>query len=1212
VTDEVADETRQIGLPTNAQGTPMHRKAVAHSLSGLFANASPWHSIPAFLLPRTSTMISQQIRAKSTSGSNHGSLRNQQTHTGFIDLHIRAFQNSIESGIQQDIEENGEEERKEAVQVFESLGITEGGPPGQIKLCNQITEPEDIKVYAQGQQSERLATFLGGSVQPGKASPPLEDNDIEAMLAGPNVHRGSKPHGGTESAEHREDLAQDDRRSWMEEQGQQHHAAAAAATTRPRSSKEISKFALTRALLFGGRPAVGGEQRRPAGTETQSDGVMAAQRCESASAAQRPAASEAIPKYALARARQFDSGSVTSARTNPEERAQEALRTNKPSDPEESAEGILRIDICSSVERRRPSAWHILPQLQPGPNQKPLTVGERLYVHRWKQMRMQSTSDTHLALELYPGDESSTTGGLANLGEDDLYEAFMLPFHASLPSGEFGLGSGDHEMANPKEDVLDQLEFLERRFGPAFAVLKSLLLKWRQQIWSVAIGLHDDEVAKVGQLTILKETLGRVVQDSSRRRAESRPRLRDDPLWDSVVMDRFTKRDRLANLGLREEAVFVWWHVRKKFRAHMNRIQDENPLNDTRQRLSRFLASSKRSEEERAGRLQRCFRRVDNILKEYADIARNIQRELWLFAMGVDPQQWQLRFVVKHDIKIKMEDVRAAMGYWVNIRDNHLPRPEAGTLGYLKRMRAKLRGKAAMENEVLAKRRLALQRADKRLLGIGSYDSRQTLPQPSDEDLKSNLEATVKALGQYLPHEQYRASQKVTTVERTIDRLTRDIRKWRLDLYTILTGVSFDGPKTHWNITSQFLASAVEVYRSKRRRPLTPSVTGEPASDAMSALKRGIHHVRTGIRRKERQKSRIILRQLQVELAAKGNAICCEELTEMVDTYSRKISFLVKGLQKQTLAETGQLLPRSKCLNSIESDVEAIKQSFLEAGVMFGQLSSFGSIDVPTKTMAKATERNSAISTKQTNEHESISLGISRLRKTSNTQPKSTALLQEAIPEKNLSEDLFELPHEIETKQYTVLPPFVPTSRLLAPLRRILGVDELATNNKLTHLNSTGEARMVSVAAKPDTRRIAIAVGLVRFSNPETYQLVRMAALKKGDVLSISRIAGIQAAKLCPSIIPLCHPIMISSVSVDVVPFEGINGSGISIEGKVECTGPTGVEMEALTAVMGAALTVVDMVKAVDKAASIEDVKVVYKSGGRSGDWVDEEWSSPK
>jgi molybdenum cofactor biosynthesis enzyme len=178
----------------------------------------------------------------------------------------------------------------------------------------------------------------------------------------------------------------------------------------------------------------------------------------------------------------------------------------------------------------------------------------------------------------------------------------------------------------------------------------------------------------------------------------------------------------------------------------------------------------------------------------------------------------------------------------------------------------------------------------------------------------------------------------------------------------------------------------------------------------------------------------------------------------------------------------------------------------------------------------------------------------------------------------------------------------------------------------LPHLTPTGSAHMVSVSTKPHTIRTAIAIGTVHFSNPTALTLIRSNALKKGDVLSVSRIAGIIAAKKCPDLIPLCHPIALTHVGVELKVLspterlkdgpegmsegEGMGFGGISIEAKVQCTGPTGVEMEALTSVMGAALSVVDMCKAVDKYQRIDGVRVVLKEGGRSGVWREEGWKS--
>ena len=168
------------------------------------------------------------------------------------------------------------------------------------------------------------------------------------------------------------------------------------------------------------------------------------------------------------------------------------------------------------------------------------------------------------------------------------------------------------------------------------------------------------------------------------------------------------------------------------------------------------------------------------------------------------------------------------------------------------------------------------------------------------------------------------------------------------------------------------------------------------------------------------------------------------------------------------------------------------------------------------------------------------------------------------------------------------------------------------TSPSLPHLTSSGTVHMVSVAMKSHTLRSAIAVGTVYFSNPTPLSLIRSNSLKKGDVLSVSRIAGIMAAKKCPDIVPLCHPIMLTHVSVEVRAFDSTDDGfgGVALEAKVQCEGQTGVEMEALTAIMGSALSVVDMCKAVDKGMRIDGVRVVLKEGGRSGVWREEGWRS--
>ncbi len=150
----------------------------------------------------------------------------------------------------------------------------------------------------------------------------------------------------------------------------------------------------------------------------------------------------------------------------------------------------------------------------------------------------------------------------------------------------------------------------------------------------------------------------------------------------------------------------------------------------------------------------------------------------------------------------------------------------------------------------------------------------------------------------------------------------------------------------------------------------------------------------------------------------------------------------------------------------------------------------------------------------------------------------------------------------------------------------------------LTHLDETGAARMVDVTAKAVTARTATATGRVLVS-PRVVELLRGEGLPKGDALATARIAGIMGAKRTPELIPLCHPLAVSGVTVDL----SVADDAVEIAATVKTADRTGVEMEALTAVSVAALTVVDMVKAVDKSAVITDVRVESKTGGKSGDW---------
>jgi cyclic pyranopterin phosphate synthase len=156
---------------------------------------------------------------------------------------------------------------------------------------------------------------------------------------------------------------------------------------------------------------------------------------------------------------------------------------------------------------------------------------------------------------------------------------------------------------------------------------------------------------------------------------------------------------------------------------------------------------------------------------------------------------------------------------------------------------------------------------------------------------------------------------------------------------------------------------------------------------------------------------------------------------------------------------------------------------------------------------------------------------------------------------------------------------------------------------KLTHLDEQGRARMVDVGAKPDTERIAIARGEVHMKKG-TLDLIRASQIKKGDVLTVAQIAGISAAKRTSELIPLCHPLALNKVDVDLVLDDAL--PGVVITATAKTTGKTGVEMEALTAVSVAALTVYDMAKAVQKTMRIQNIRLVEKHGGQSGDVVNE------
>ena len=152
---------------------------------------------------------------------------------------------------------------------------------------------------------------------------------------------------------------------------------------------------------------------------------------------------------------------------------------------------------------------------------------------------------------------------------------------------------------------------------------------------------------------------------------------------------------------------------------------------------------------------------------------------------------------------------------------------------------------------------------------------------------------------------------------------------------------------------------------------------------------------------------------------------------------------------------------------------------------------------------------------------------------------------------------------------------------------------------KLSHLDESGRARMVDVTGKDDTLREAVAKGSVRMK-PETLALIQSGGVPKGDVLAVAQVAGVMAAKRVPDLIPMCHSLLLTAIDVRLEPDE--KESAVQITATVRTTGKTGVEMEALTAVSVAALTIYDMCKAVDKGIRIEGVRLVRKSGGKSGE----------
>jgi len=153
---------------------------------------------------------------------------------------------------------------------------------------------------------------------------------------------------------------------------------------------------------------------------------------------------------------------------------------------------------------------------------------------------------------------------------------------------------------------------------------------------------------------------------------------------------------------------------------------------------------------------------------------------------------------------------------------------------------------------------------------------------------------------------------------------------------------------------------------------------------------------------------------------------------------------------------------------------------------------------------------------------------------------------------------------------------------------------------ELTHINARGEARMVDVSPKAETAREAVATGGVRML-PATLAKIKQMEIKKGDVLSVARVAGIMAAKKTPELIPLCHTLLIEEVTVN---FDFVGNDFIKVTSSVKCSGKTGVEMEALTAAAASCLTIYDMCKAIDRGMTIESIRLEKKSGGKSGTYI--------
>lgn len=868
----------------------------------------------------------------------------------------------------------------------------------------------------------------------------------------------------------------------------------------PHSSRDITRFALQRALSYGSAPPSAPTTQRQARPRTKDDGVPAPKLPQVESAPEQPQSSRDITRYALQRALSYSSSPPSpptqrQARPNLKDDGVPVPRTPQVEFAPEQIY-VRRGDeyIPKQVDQRYQDRKRRKARgLRATPTRGEL-IYERYraeYIRNVEAQKAPTTASSNSRTDYLPGasDELSTT--VDNITETDLYHAFTHPFRAPCKASDWRLGPPSQPNANPTKVNLRRLRFLERRFLPALNVYRSLVQRWRQHIWSALLGLSAHEQHHLGQVTILREQLARTAHDARARRVMGRPRLRQDPLWDEIVGDPVLKREALERrYGISGEEASVWWLARRKHMAHKT---GRAPLSAARKALLEFAEAARREAEERGA----LIRKVENALGQWSDVARGAEREVWRVAMGVDVERSLLVMSARNRLDVGIGDVGMAVARFVTVRDAGKKRRLVKGWAELERLFNSLRTDP-MRLHLLGVRLREKLEAHERGESHISHASLRVY-----EGLIRHIQSTISSLG---PGSTKALLYRMIATQKLAER---DIDRWTRELYHIYARTP---PELHHEdliISNRLLRAAADKYNASLSNEQT---SAELARTQELVLANALRRMRKGTKR-----------------------------TAKVSEYAKPNNAMPE-LSYEPPAGEGYVTP----FHDTAQEENAVRHD----------------------------------------------------------------------------DDFPELPHE-DTHTPPTHPLFHPTRKLRAPLKRIDHTDDdmptaqgsSSDGKKLTHLKSSGEAHMVSITSKPATKRVATAIGTVFFSTPQTHTLVTTASLKKGDVLGIARIAGIQAAKMCPAIIPLCHPIMISSVDVDVSPFRhgGEAGEcGIRIEAKVECTGPTGVEMEALTAVMGACLTVVDMVKAVDKSARIEGVKVVQKSGGKSGDWIDEEWARSK